>query len=806
MPSERRRARRLAKINSAVEKSDMIDFGQTKMDFAPEVKKEEPVVNEPKAITKVIDVRPEPKPEPAAKTPTPAPTAPTATTTAPKTEITPSQTPKSTSSSSFTYTREPVVNSTENDDAIEAVNETMTKDDSGNVVTYGTALAEQLKKEADTPDAVEQANAIGTALDNQIQVEQKTASTEPLPGSGQALNAVTSPTLGEPTPPSVMNNGIGDFGGLTPEEIAMYQSQNKTYRSPLAKTAMERLGVQEYFPNIDHKVAVGSYSRKTLGSGNIYTSGGLTIPMSVVDARARALEADIKVRQKIKDAIAINEETAPQYQAQFNDLALEGNNSYIIASGDNPERLTDMTDPLGREYAEYRRRVHSTAIKIKDIDDQVRLLSKAMSDPEKSKDAFYTKETESFVNEWLGAKRKYLEEYFSGKKDVSEFTEKLKQFQSIDAYTTKQAEIMRASTDEIPLNANYQGKGYEAAQGVSDVVRTQKGNGYDKVITSLKEYINPQRLIDAVEIAYNREDNSSLYKGETPEQLDKLKSDMLLSLTSKLGEKIKTDVKTVANDDMERARLAFDREKEMYDRNKTTYWENANTENVTVIATGLKAINQKYGGQRPSDPAKARQYDKEVVELYNKNNKVIVKNEFNQWVTPAPVQKNEKYKVSKNQVTIPIRYKDSKGKWVTGSRTPQQLASKPRAHWAKLGYGAEWDDAVRMVNSQSLQINVEGRQIASGSLYNDGTGQKLGYFQDHPNGQPVTWSQDKGKMYDISYDKTGKPVVKPYSSSRWIVNSNASDVNQRAVLDGTKTIESKQTNVYEDKTIQTSNY
>lgn len=61
---------------------------------------------------------------------------------------------------------------------------------------------------------------------------------------------------------------------------------------------VQTLGVQDYFPNVADKIAVGTFTGSRIGSQTIYSGAGGLAPMGLYDAKRRALKEKLKMSQK----------------------------------------------------------------------------------------------------------------------------------------------------------------------------------------------------------------------------------------------------------------------------------------------------------------------------------------------------------------------------------------------------------------------------------------------------------------------------------------------------------------------------
>jgi len=114
--------------------------------------------------------------------------------------------------------------------------------------------------------------------------------------------------------------------------------------------AIEKLGIQDYFPNAGESINVGSYSGKYIGNTTIFAAPGARVPFGLYDARMRALKEAAVEKQKSIDKILTAPETSAQYQQQFNAnfFGENGVQRFIDKHGNNPDAI--LNDPEFREW------------------------------------------------------------------------------------------------------------------------------------------------------------------------------------------------------------------------------------------------------------------------------------------------------------------------------------------------------------------------------------------------------------------------------------------------------------------------
>tara|TARA_R110001606_G_scaffold376525_1_gene535241 strand:+ start:730 stop:3318 length:2589 start_codon:yes stop_codon:yes gene_type:complete len=82
---------------------------------------------------------------------------------------------------------------------------------------------------------------------------------------------------------------------------------------------IEKLGVQDYFPNAGQSIAVGTFSGARIGSETIYAGGGANLPLGLYDARKRALKAKFGATQKTMNKLADFTKLPPTYRRDVQD-------------------------------------------------------------------------------------------------------------------------------------------------------------------------------------------------------------------------------------------------------------------------------------------------------------------------------------------------------------------------------------------------------------------------------------------------------------------------------------------------------
>ena len=167
----------------------------------------------------------------------------------------------------------------------------------------------------------------------------------PLPGSGGTAS-------------NVMNAG----GNKTTFDAGMtvYDAKKDIARLALngpdeiSNLALENLNVQDYYPNVNKDIAVGTYSGKYLGTSTIYAAPGAIIPLGLYNERKKALAKAATEKQAAVDRLLAAPETSAQYQVQYNEAFFKGLEPFLTNVKDlnslsaNPEFLKYMANMKGK--------------------------------------------------------------------------------------------------------------------------------------------------------------------------------------------------------------------------------------------------------------------------------------------------------------------------------------------------------------------------------------------------------------------------------------------------------------------------
>jgi hypothetical protein len=282
------------------------------------------------------------------------------------------------------------------------------------------------------------------------------------------------------------------------------------YGSSAPIGAIEKLGIQDYYPQVGRDIAVGTFTGSRIGSQTIYSGAGALLPMGLYDARKRALAEAAKQRQKDLDKYLQIPDTAAQFNERFANYA--GNIVYDIAERNNydPSRIG-----RDREGQIEMKRLEATGKKIIATDKQIDAFLEAANPekganaayiPEKMKDAMY-----NFKNGLVDN----MEDYFSGKKDIGEFAENFRLYKDgtswIDENFPKWTDESNKTQRSISLKTGVELTD-DNIKEINETIKALQADGnpdYDTYATVFKKYfsINDKRVDNWLDLQGYPEDD-----------------------------------------------------------------------------------------------------------------------------------------------------------------------------------------------------------------------------------------------------------------------------------------------------------
>jgi len=195
------------------------------------------------------------------------------------------------------------------------------KDEAAKKVDLGESTLKEYEASFDDSEAVEQVK------EKEKEDAEKRAS---IPGDGSTLSGAVSDgaDISGGAPPA----SFSQVGTRQQAEQAVkdqnkrdaVESGNTAALNNLAEqAAVEKLGVQDYYPQAARNVGVGTFTGEIIGSQTIYSGAGVLAPMGLYDARKRALVKAAQAKQKAINDFLTLKDTAKAYNMEYKDQAYD---------------------------------------------------------------------------------------------------------------------------------------------------------------------------------------------------------------------------------------------------------------------------------------------------------------------------------------------------------------------------------------------------------------------------------------------------------------------------------------------------
>ena len=266
-----------------------------------------------------------------------------------------------------------------------------------------------------TSSQVDDMNKASLVVGNKVEEENKKINEEALNAKNTASNIGDLTQMPPGTPDDWVNTYVTE--GFEPEDkdtIIDRAAAAAKKRAP--QLAIEKLGVQDYYPEIGRDIAVGTFTGSRIGSQTIYSGAGGVLPLGLYDARKRAIAADIKKKEALMDQLKEMPDIAKQYKPAFAQSFYEGLMDYVDAYKDNPEGLA--SDPGYLKFMSTQKGVaenfSKTSAYLSDLEEK-------LVDPKTgSPAAWVTPGMLKIINNVkTGMVPGKVEDYFSGKKNIA---------------------------------------------------------------------------------------------------------------------------------------------------------------------------------------------------------------------------------------------------------------------------------------------------------------------------------------------------------------------------------------------------
>ena len=265
-----------------------------------------------------------------------------------------------------------------------------------------------------------------------------------------------------------------------------FQAYAKDAKMNTAEPAIEKLGLQQYYPDLGTPLQVGSYSGSRIGTVSIFGAGSNRIPAGIIDARKRALEKAANDQAKKKNEIIemAYAKGAVPLQGRIDEKSWEIINKYSELSGNDITNL-DYNTKLGRQFWKEIREHQTFAERTKMTETTVKKLTKDILDENVYVPESVQKEMRRF-NEGMIKDNMDLKSIYKIEKNLRSWTEAT---HVLDKFNKKGLDL-----DKAPINPNTDWSDPKVVERADAAMKIIRGGNYDNIYTLTKEFLDPYRI------------------------------------------------------------------------------------------------------------------------------------------------------------------------------------------------------------------------------------------------------------------------------------------------------------------------
>jgi hypothetical protein len=536
------------------------------------------------------------------------------------------------------------------------------------------------------------------------------------------------------------------------EQDITRQYTNDIFYSPQA--TMEKLGVQDYYPNIGQDIGVGTYSGSRLGSATIFASQGTLIPMGLIDARKRALASAAQEKQKAINKVLEFADAPEQFDNEYKQYAIKTMYDHLGKHNYNMSSFYRDREAVGDLY-----RLQSLAKDLKNTDAVVDQLYADAVGKDGGTGKYLPEEVADFISKYRSAKIENFDDVLSGKTKVSEYLDGLQGYANGTKWADDKLAEWTSDPTEVPINLKTNKPLNEAniAEIKDAIAKVRGGNGYDQWQTVKKKYFS----LD-VENTVDNWAKINLPEGDpSPEWIKKyieaqIPEDSFIQAVERQG-----------NDNFQYWNARYQRANEVEDARKTHYQqmvENAQNTNISGALTSLRPQFAAIDRMNLTDVQKQQRKQNMLAEqMQGKGLGVIIKD---------PNSKNLVYGVTyidaKNSAAVAvggnakIMVKDKNGK--VDKVFISEVRKNPNKYALTSSQKSFVDSYDKVVMKDFEHRTTAGYSDGSGNIYR-ATTDNLGSYDKNKQifiteaiGKPYV--QDTDTNGNLIYDDSGKPVYK----------------------------------------------
>lgn len=641
-------------------------------------------------------------------------------------------------------------------------------------ITEVSDLVETANKEEEKVTA--QADKVAIGLANQAEEMASNNSVysqnKALPGDGGTI-AKTVASQPIATPSAEQYYTKADFE----KEIAKLAAKEKQDAPDIA---IDKIGLEDYYPNIGKDIAVGTYSGKYIGSATIFSAAGARLPMGLYDARKKAIKDAAQAQQAAMDKLYELPNSPTQfneaYQSDYIDwitTALDEAGGYdaFISNPDNRKEMARRMN-LGKQMTE--------------IDTRVEALKKSWQPADGKQGVYVPPKLRKKILEWETGKVDNLEDILSGKVNASEFNNYIKSYANGVIWADENMKDWNDVVTEIPINLNTNkpltvNEKDELVGAINAVKQIKDGSGdYDSYMDVIKKYVS----IDTKAMVNSWADLSGY---DVDDEARKTLEDYIVSQIKDAS--FVTNVERQVNKNYEYWAKRYDRANELEDKKSfyTQFYENAINGNIDQKLAGAReqikakpgaTVEEKTGIMATALQGMGWATEKEYKTINGKTYGYVYHRDI---LTGG---ERKAYSLSKEPAKIELYNNNTKKR----DYVSVEYANKHRSMYSMSSEEQEVLNAYRD-NEEVKVIDSERRSYAA---YSDGQGnmfkassESLGSYTQSGNKTIITETYGAPvKMVKIGEDDDGNPE---YGSKKMNVKisygSDLQDENQRNSLD-----------------------
>jgi hypothetical protein len=396
-----------------------------------------------------------------------------------------------------------------------------------------------------------------------------------LGGSGASVVEVMDKAPAGPEWTSVVPTGQ-QYQAPSREEI---YEQARQAKSKAPSLVVEKLGLQDYYPEAGRNIAVGTFTGSRIGSQTIYSGAGGLLPLGLYDARKRAIATEIKKKEAIMDQLKEMPDIAKQFKPYFSEKYMDFLSPWMDAFKDKPEELMRNTDFLKgvRQY----QAIGENFLKVDaDLKEFEALINPGDKGAEKGGyGAYATPAMLEILHKFkAGMLPGKIEEYFDGSKNISDLTKTIQAIPNGYKIIGDQMKVLLANDQVERVIKPKEGEEVDwtkAKQEIDDIAQQVKdgSSDYESYLTVVKKYYD----IDTRSLAEQFVKGNSLNALTDKEEEEYINSLTLFadaqipeaSMIAKVDRQNNDNASRYAADVAARtaaSRLAFDKEQAKFDR------------------------------------------------------------------------------------------------------------------------------------------------------------------------------------------------------------------------------------------------